>query len=314
MKVSLSRLALAATALVAIAGPAVSGDWNNGAGGIKDYRGGGVPVPAPAPVPEYRSNWYLRGDVGIGFSNEPSIKESGLEYGRLDSPGTTGPTPFGIMPAWFDKEFGTTFNGGVGVGYYWTNRFRTDVTVDLMGSNSVTAKGNYSYAAYQYSGAPATYGPVDAAAGRTIYGDVVDKTKLNSTAVLFNLYADLANGGPLTPYIGGGVGVAYTKAERIHQTNVFACDANNDPLCQSRVEQDGFKQSGNTHNVGLAAAATAGIVYDLTSSTKLDVNYRYLYLADSKAGLTFTGGQKSSIEIGDQHQHQIRAGVRFDIN
>lgn len=313
MKASLSRLALAATALAAIAGPAVSGDWNNGAGGIKDYRGGGALVAAPAPIPEYRSNWYLRGDVGMGFASDPSVSEAGIQYGRFDAPGLSRPNPFGTMPAWFTKDFDTSFNGGVGVGYYWSSMFRTDVTVDLMGANSVTAKGSYSYTPHRFTGVPATYGP-DTTNGRQVIGTVVDKTELNSTALLFNAYADLARGGPLTPYIGGGVGLAYTKAERSHRTDEYLCETAVDPLCQSRTERSGYRLVDNSHSVGLAAAAMAGFAYDMTSSTKLDIGYRYLYIAGSKASLAFDDGVKTVLDVGAQHQHQIRAGIRFDIN
>lgn len=316
MKVFLSGLALAATALLATAGPVVSGDWNNGGGGIKDYRGGGVPVPAPAPTAEYRSNWYLRGDVGIGFADDPTVKESGLRFGINDAPGSSGPEPFGLLPAWLSKDFDTSFTGGIGVGYYISKHLRTDVTLDVLGANSVTARGNFRYLAHQFRGNPLAWVPIDQVRGTTVFGTVVDKTELNSSALLFNFYADLFNRGPFTPYIGGGLGVAYTKAERNHQTTEFICDVNVDPLCLSRVARPGLSRIDNSHSVGLAAAAMAGIVYEISESTKLDFNYRYLYLADSKASLAFgsTNGIRSELEIGDQHQHQIRAGIRFDIN
>ena len=60
--------------LVTLGTPAVAGDWNNGAGSVKDsYGTDAIAVPAPVPSPDYAARWYLRGDVGIGFGASPSI-------------------------------------------------------------------------------------------------------------------------------------------------------------------------------------------------------------------------------------------------
>jgi len=127
--------------------PAAAGDWNNGAGGIKDYGGvGGVPVPAPVPVPEYAAQWYFRGDLGIGFGANPATSRTGQPFGVTDSPGTVGPQPFGYGGANFtsfsdEREFSPSYMFGAGVGRYVTDRFRLDLTGEYRGDFDSTQAG-----------------------------------------------------------------------------------------------------------------------------------------------------------------------------
>lgn len=44
---------------------------------------------------------------------------------------------------------------------------------------------------------------------------------------------------------------------------------------------------------------TAGVVFDVSEITKIDLNYRYVYIGRVRA---------------DIHEHQLGAGIRWDIN
>jgi opacity protein-like surface antigen len=95
---------------------------------------GPQPEVSYAPAPVYTpGNWYFRGDAGVGFA---------------------------------DGSGGEAFTAGLGVGYRFSELFRSDLTVDWTGD----------------------YGSADA------------------WALMANGYVDFAFGSWLKPYIGAGIG------------------------------------------------------------------------------------------------------------
>jgi hypothetical protein len=58
---------------------------------------------------------------------------------------------------------------------------------------------------------------------------------------------------------------------------------------------------------------TAGVVFDVSEITKIDLNCRYVYIGGVTANLG-VNGNASRVDIGDIHEHQLGAGIRWDIN
>jgi opacity protein-like surface antigen len=56
-----------------------------------------------------------------------------------------------------------------------------------------------------------------------------------------------------------------------------------------------------------------GFTYDLGHSTLLDVNYRFLHIGGSDISLGYEG-LRSSVSFDAQNEHQLRAGLRFNID
>jgi opacity protein-like surface antigen len=144
-----------------------------------------VPVPAPMPVQETFS-YYLRGDLGWGFSGNPSFSETGAMYGV--APGV----PLDSRSVGTDNG---VFFGTIGAGAYFSPRFRGDLTLDFRGEQSIDASGTYTDA-----------GP--------LAGTVRDTVRLRGTVGLANVYWDLLPRGHFTPYVGAGVGFVYNQIER----------------------------------------------------------------------------------------------------
>jgi opacity protein-like surface antigen len=246
-----------------------------------DYRTGinpyavATPVPAPIPVPVYDAAWYFRGDFAAGFGSDPSVTTTGTPFTG------SGPAPLsvGFDPAWLRKSFEPSFTGGVGVGYVWGPRFRTDLTVDFHSIMQAKFIGT----------SPVTGGLLS----------VDDRTKWMSTILLINGYYDFRTGTPFTPYLGGGLGFAVNQLTR-NSNSIFSPD-----------QSFNTSASGRTTKVVFAAAAMAGLTYDFNSFVALDVNYRYLFIGGSDVGPT---GANSTVSIGDLNESQIRAGLRFYIN
>jgi opacity protein-like surface antigen len=260
----LLALTLGAGMTPAIAGgDLVAPDYRTG---INPY-GVATPVPAPIPVPLYEAAWYFRGDFAAGFGGDPSVTATGTPF--------VGNT-VGFSPTWISKSFEPSFTGGVGVGYVWGPRFRTDLTVDLHSIMEAKLIGSTPLG------------------GGTLFVD--DKTDFFTTILLANAYYDFRTGTPLTPYLGGGVGFAVNQMTRNGSSTYTP-----NPTFNTSV-------NGRRTDVQFAAAAMAGLTYDISSFVALDVNYRYLYFDGSDAAPT---GANSTVSIGGLNEHQIRAGLRL---
>lgn len=279
---------------------------------------GAVAVPAPVPVPQYRGGWYFRFDAGIGDISEPDVSEKGFIYGEADGPGPlSGPAdPRTSLSSWFDNDFNTFTTFGGGVGYDFGGGFRIDGTVEYRSKDHAKMIGEDHWDSYAYNCA-GCYQVIDANTNgiadqkTNIY--VTDNTRLTGTIWMLNGYYDLFSRGGFTPYVGGGVGFVWNKLERLHNSVVTTCDNESVPVCASETEVSNATVRGHADVLSFAAAAMAGVSYDISDITTLDLGYRFLYMGGSDIGLTI-GGDQSTLSIGDQFVHQFRAGVRFNVN
>lgn len=278
----------ASLACLAMTPPAQAADWDRGS--IKDRRG--VPVPAPVPITEH-FRWYVRADIGVGLGDEPDVTENGLLYGANDSI-----APFGIGSAWFNKDFDTFFTGGVGVGLYFTPRLRGDITVDARTANDIKVDQDYSYTQFNLATGLPT--------GFTVNGHTWEQTQVRGVVTLANLYWDLTpRGAGLTPYIGVGGGFVVRSLDRRHFTSE---DTNGDG-----VDDNAWSGQSKAHQVAPAAAAMAGLAWSLSPGTVVDIGYRFTWLGSVDMSTALTNGARSRITIGDTTDHEIRAGLRWNV-
>jgi opacity protein-like surface antigen len=299
------QLVLSLLLLAGATGSALAGDLRYGS--IKDdYYGGGVPVPAPVPIPNYRPDWYLRTDFGYGMGAQPSNSISGQTLGA------DAAAPFAVGCCLTD-DFDGVFTGGIGAGFYWSSRVRSDITAEFRGQNEINIYNSYDYLKYGWSGAPLTWNPVDAPNDLRVFGNVNDKTSIKGGLFMFNSYYDFANFGPITPYVGGGFGVAVNTITRSQTISEYECSTVTDPSCAAATGRPGASASASVTTFSLAGSAMAGFSYHLTKSTLLDLNYRLLWLEGTHIDMAING-QASRLEIGDSFSHQLRAGLRLDID
>jgi opacity protein-like surface antigen len=263
-------------------------------GGVR-HAGTAVPVPAPVPVPEVSTGWYLRvdaaysqGDVSKYRSTDPHVDQiRGDSY--LDN-----------FPRY-----------GIGFGYYLNRWLRADITVDQR--NDVESRGtgvfNYSIANTAGGGTNATIQM------RDTYRDSFVSS--NSTA-LVNIYADLPVSRSFTPYVGAGFGFVrhQLKGRNFMRTteciDAFDCDPGT-PGDQGGPTAATFATTAGGVDYALATALMAGFSYQVWDNTKIDVGYRWLHLA----GTTFVGrnmGIVENLKIPDMNVHEVRFGLRYDIN
>jgi opacity protein-like surface antigen len=252
------------TALVAMVIPAMSAN----AGGLQYpsppappaypvYKGadvfGPTAVPAPAPIPEV-VEWYFRGDFSLTFFEEPSASDGISDYHQEDMPDTWG--------------------GGGGLGYYFGEHVRGDLTLDY--NTDTTFRG------------------VQAAT------DSTHDVSIASLVGLANLYYDILPREHITPYIGGGIGFAHHETEKREIT--FACPC----------PPHGTETPGSSNNFDFAAGLMAGVSWTFHEGFLLDAGYRYLYMGEASTDHS-TDGVWPDLEIGDIQAHQFRIGLRYEL-
>lgn len=258
-------------------------------------------IPAPIPVPEAHPvregfNYYVRTDIGFGMQGgNPSFSEAGRVYGLGGGTNNSSATPFtfgaGNFSALSDKT-ADSFGGGIGFGAYLTPRLRGDITLEFRGERASDVYGTYSYTS-------------SGGANPTISGTLHDSMRLQSTLGLVNGYFDILPRGGISPYVGGGVGLVYHQVNRSYLARETGGTA---PL--------DITGSQASTRMAFAAAAMAGITFAFDHRWAIDVNYRALYMQGATVTMTTSGlvqNQISTATIGDNWEHQIRLGLRFNI-
>ena len=289
-----------------------------------------VAVPAPVPVPEYRPQWYFRFDAGIGTINKPDISQSGYQYGGLISgneytgnntggngfAGLTGPELQDLDPTQYSSDFSNLSTFGGGVGYYLGGGFRLDATVEKRSNDQVYTGNAEDWDSYGFDGSGNYITDLNGAGAavdtRTTL-TVSDRTDVDGTIWMANAYYDIGTYRGFTPYVGAGIGFIWNQLSRTHSTTVQSCDNETTPGCTGGATVYENEESTEANTISLAAAAMAGFSYQVSDITSVDIGYRYLYLGGTNFAMSINDAE-SRVEIGDQHVHQVRAGLRFDVN
>jgi len=213
-----------------------------------------MPGYVSLPPPTYQAP--PRVDVFSGWYVRGDL---GAAWGVLD--GAQSAAPF---PDPTSSKLNTGFTAGVGVGVK-TRWLRTDVTIDYL-------------SALKYEGTIAAPGDTTA--------------KIQATTALLNGYLDLGTWYRITPYVGGGLGAAYTDVTGYSSTGA-------PPFDGSSKQQWGF-----------AWAATAGAAYPISHNMLIDVAYRYLNIGDVKTGSDTSG----SMTFKNVAAHEVRVGLRWSFD
>ncbi|MER2604198.1 MAG: outer membrane beta-barrel protein [Siculibacillus sp.] len=260
---------LAGTALFGLTVAAQAADM----GGM--LRGPAVVQPvAEAPV---SSGWYLRGDVGVGFSQRPSLES--IEPG--------------LSKTFISRDLGDQPFVQLGIGYQFSDYLRGDVTAEYRGSARL--RGTSTYAS-TYGGNPST-------------NFVSYDTNVRSLAVMANGYIDLGHYSGLTPYVGAGIGAAYNQMDDVYTQTSFYVGGS------PQVPQQGI-MSGS-HKWNLAWALHGGMSWDVNPNLKVDVGYSYKDFGSLTSGIqNCMSGSGCNEKLGVKHLafHDVRIGARWMID
>lgn len=243
----------------------------------------GAPPPAMAYQPPVQvaeqSGWYLRGDVGVGaqsfstFDLQPSAN---------------------VPPTWTvnQKDIEDTSILGFGVGYDFNSWLRFDVTGEYRTAAAFKALGSFNQGTCTVIG---------------VTGTCFDNFSGNFSAAVFmaNAYLDLGTWWCLTPYVGGGVGMAFDRITGVQDIG---------PLPPGTVGF-GFTQSDSS-SWNFAWNVQAGLTYNVSDNFKIDFNYRFLNMGSPQSADIFcqnTGSNASCnfFNLKDITSNDFRIGVRY---
>jgi opacity protein-like surface antigen len=197
--------------------------------------------------------WYLRGDVGIGVNattpelqNTPDPIATGVASGFLSSSATQAfnnstLSPFGMID--------------VGAGYQFNPWFRVDGTFEYRGG-----AGLQSLYSLTDPASPYFRGPLQ-------YGDFY-RANVSSFIGLLNGYANLGNWYGISPFVGGGVGLADNNVSGFTDQGLGYADYT------SLGPAGGYFSNGS--KTSFAWALMAGLDFNISPNLRLEFGYRYL--------------------------------------
>jgi opacity protein-like surface antigen len=288
--------------------------------GIKDPHAAAVPVPAPIPVELYDPEYYVRLDVGGAFIGS-GVDEVGTPN-DIRSPGSIEAIE----------------SGGIGFGRYITPSIRAEFTVDLY-----TKADLGESSANTYIDSLQGVGIDDAAGNPTTDTRTYDVTRLEQIKYeqdlgLVSLYYDIKNHSRFTPYVGAGLGVTYRQLTRTATEQANCRDTHNSDTTPGGVEEGYHPPApaayapycGNTQSSlpitqtlsseeeikrwDIAAAAMAGFSVEVSDNILWDTGYRVVWQNNTLSSSSPSISGNSKVELDDTIQHQIRTGIRLNIN
>jgi opacity protein-like surface antigen len=171
----------------------------------------------------------------------------------------------------YSKKAKTSPSYSVGFGYKFNKYLRSDLTA--------TYRGDFKYS------------------GKSEGGDS-ESQKINSTAFMLNGYYDIVNYNGFVPYVMGGAGVAYNKADAFTQ--------------QDSIQKD--RINGATR-ANLAWQVGAGTQYKINKNIALDLGYKYVDLGKINTSTVYTSstgarGFTNAI-TGKLRSHDVTFGVSY---
>ena len=178
--------------------------------------------------------WYLRGDVGVGALQMSDWRQTLQPFDETGQSFANSGNYF--VPAF--ATLGDQAFAGVGAGYQFNRWFRADITGEYRTEANYRA-GVAGVNAYSGWNALDTY-----SAG------------LSTSVFMANAYVDLGTWRGVTPFIGGGVGIASHRLSGLYDAG-------------GGVAQD-------MTQANFAWAVMAGLALNVTPNLKLELGYRYL--------------------------------------
>ena len=137
---------------------------------------------------------------------------------------------------------------------------------------------------------------------------------------LINLYYDFRNSTRFTPYVGAGVGVSYRQLRRTATENAV-CETTTNPDIAYYCARNTAELPTSTMTEHTARrVGTWWLRFwpvwqsQLTESIIWDTGYRYVWQNGGLSLTTDTVSGTSTVEVKDIGQHQLRTGIRLNLN
>lgn len=226
----------------------------------------------PPPPPSGRA-WYLKGTIGMKNAEPGSIWRDEFSSGDYTVHHT---------------DIKSTALYGIGIGVEHSRWLRFDVTGEYRGKQLFLAFDTYN------NGGPCPGGGC---------GSNEHTADLESWLGLVNAYIDIGTWRGVTPYIGGGIGVASIDVQGYTDVN---------------TPTGGFAYSvSDNSTTNFAWALYAGLSYDVTDQFTIDLAYRYTDLGDAESGRVRNYIDPTTVpglQIRDITSHDLLLSARYRLD
>jgi opacity protein-like surface antigen len=252
---------------------------------------------------ELGTGWYIRGDLDFARENAPVLSAD------LSS---------------LTRQLRNNVAAGGGFGYQFNNFIRVDATAEFRRQKTVLNSTDVLSCPYAIAGvSDAQQHPIGLAGLFNTCGSR-QSASVQRLVGLANGYIDLGHWWHLTPYVGAGVGLSYT---RVNGTVNYYNLSDGSPYDVTTTFPNGFPpvwfstpvqvghinwdRSITSKQFALAWALMAGVAYDLTTHAKLDIGYRYLNAGKINGISSASGAAPTAAKSTSQ---EIRVGLRYVID
>lgn len=272
---------IASTALVlaaAAAMPVSAADLGGPRGGsIKD--GYVAPMPMSAPA----GPCYFRGDVGYSWSQAPTVKWPVHNLDNTTVPATTTFVTDEVSNVSLDNTW--LAEAGVGCSFGGSRGWRVEGMLGYHGKRDLIGEPGY----FEVTNPGPVVDP---------YGGSTDPmhSSIKTYTAMINAYKDLGNFGGFVPYVGAGVGIAYNMMDGVYFTG--------NPNLTNTIH--------GKNDISLAWALMAGVGYQLSERTILDVGYRYINMGSASSERHDNAGfVNPRVTVDDIAAHEVKVGLRY---
>lgn len=193
-----------------------------------------------------------------------------------------------------DTSFKTGFVLGGNAGVEWGNGLRTELELAFRQNNSkkhahLKTHFHSHFAPYTTSTSGGEGVTTISTSDHSRDSEVSANVRLRAWSLMANAWYDFDLGLPITPYVGGGIGLAQVKISG---------------------DLDGSRLFEKNDSV-FAWQVGAGASLPISDTTKLFLDYRYFSAADAHLKLEpgYNGGSISA----DFNSHSLMLGVRFNL-
>jgi opacity protein-like surface antigen len=239
------------------------------------------PIIIPPPPVEEFSGWYLRGDIGMSNQQVGSLYNT--NYANFSSVTNV------------DKGFDAAPLFGIGVGYYFNDWLRFDVTGEYR------AKANFH--GFDIGALPGGGGG---------FADDRYTASKSEWTFLFNGYVDLGTWYNFTPFVGAGIGFSRNTISNF--ADFSTCINSNN--CAGNGGSDAY--AGEYSKWSFAWALHAGVSYKITKNFSIELAYRYINLGNAQTQplVAFDGTTCGchAMEFHNLTSHDIKLGLRFNLD
>ena len=182
-------------------------------------------------------------------------------------------TPAGPGPQTVDTDYDTGFQLGFGVGRSFAG----------LSSDRIGVRGEIEL----------SYGEADADeirfSGNGPAAEVNVGGGIQSTTVFANIYADFVTSGPVTPFVGAGVGLGRFSQDLIYGPGVQVSES----------------------DTAFGAQLIAGVAWDVSEKVTLTADARYRAFFDIESNRFAPTGATTGVVSGDLSSVSLNIGARF---